>query len=465
MSKAARIEAAVRAAIYDAYRSRTKRSAAWHERASAVLVGGVSGSVRYFEPYPLYFSGGSGAIATDLDDNAYVDFFLCGACLLLGHRHPEISAALEARAGSGSLVLNPTLPTETAEQLQAMVPAAERVRFVNSGTEAVLNAIRFTRAFTGRDRVIKFNGIYHGMDDQVLVGLDARGARLGSGIPESAIADVVRCDFADLDAVCARLREGDVAAVLVDPSMHHGGLWAGSAAQYRALVDAAHAAGSLLIFDEVLSGFRLAPGGAQEHFGVVPDLAVFAKAFAAGEKLGAIVGRADVMSVADPSSRRRPGPFAFQSGTGNDSTFAQAAALAAMRCYARLGSEGRYAQLAALARQLGSRLEQVFAAHGIPCHANTLGPMVRLFLTRGPREYAHCSRLPRAPIDLFHLALLTEGVLTIPGSNDFFLSFAHTQADIDATLAAASHVLGRFEIAALAAALELEPESASRAIP
>ena len=130
-----------------------------------------------------------------------------------------------------------------------------------------------------------------------------------------------------------------------------------------------------------------------------------------------------------------------------------------------VGSEGRYAQLAALARQLGSRLEQVFAAHGIPCHANTLGPMVRLFLTQGPIDYAHCSRLPRAPIDLFRLALLTEGVLTIPGSNDFFLSFAHTQADIDATLAAASHVLDRFEIAALVAALEPEPESASGAIP
>ncbi len=463
MSEAARIEAAVRGAIHDAYRSRTKRSAAWHERASAALVAGVSGTVRYFEPYPLYFAGGAGAIATDLDDNSYVDFFLCGACLLLGHRHPELMAALAERAGSGSLILNPTLPTETAEQLQAMVPAAERVRFVNSGTEAVMSALRFARAFTGRDRIIKFNGIYHGMDDQVLVGLDGRGVRVGNGIPKSAVADIVTADFADLDALRARLRLGDIATVLIDPSMHHGGLWAGSPDHYRAIADAAHQAGSLVIFDEVISGFRLAPGGAQEYFGVVPDLAVFAKAFAAGEKLGAIVGRADVMGVADPSSRRRPGPFAFQSGTGNDSTFAQTAALTAMRCYARLGREGRYAQLAALAASLGSRLERVFAAHGIACHANTLGPMVRLFLTDGPIDYAHCSRLPRAPIDLFHLAMVSEGVLTLPGSNDFFLSFAHGPAEIEATVAAADRVLGRFEIAALVGALARE--SGSRSAP
>ena len=202
--------------------------------------------------------------------------------------------------------------------------------------------------------------------------------------------------------------------------------------------------------DEVISGFRLAPGGAQEYYGVVPDLAVFGKAFGVGEKIGAVVGRAAVMAVADPSGRA-PGPFAFQSGTGNDSTGALTAALAAMAAYQQLGASGAYRALAALAAQLAAGLRDAFAAHGIACHANQLGPMVRLFLTDGPATYEHCSRLDRRPINLFHLALLTEGVLTIPGSNDFFLSFAHTASDVADIVAAARRVLSRYQFGSIVA--------------
>jgi glutamate-1-semialdehyde 2,1-aminomutase len=441
-------------AVHATYQEATPKSREWFARASNALVAGVSGTVRYFSPYPLYFSSGAGSRTTDIDGNTYIDCFLCGACLLLGHRPPAIMSALKARAESGSLVLNPMLSTEVAEALQKMVPSAERVRLLNSGTEAVMSALRFARAFTGRSKIVKFFGTYHGQGDQVLVGLDGRGTRLGSGIPEEVVSQSVMARFGDLGTLEELLRGGDIAAVLVDPSMHHGGLWAGVSEDYLAIQQATADAGALLIFDEVITGFRLAPGGAQEYYGVVPDLAVFGKAFGAGEKIGAVVGRAEVMAVADPSSRAS-GPFAFQSGTCNDSTNALAAALAAMSSYQHLGSTGAYQALDKLAGQLGEGLRDAFAAHGIACHVNQLGPMVRIFLTAGPADYEHCSRLDRRPVNLFHLALLTEGVLTIPGSNDFFLSFAHTASDVAGIVDAARRVLARYDFGSAVAQLSI----------
>lgn len=444
--------------IHGAYRQRAPQSAAWFERASRSLVTGVSGTVRYFSPYPLYFAEGAGPRATDIDGNTYIDCFLCGATLLLGHRPPGVEAEIRRHLDTGSLILNPRLATEVAEQLQRMSPAAERVRLVNSGTEAVMSAMRFARAFTGRSKIVKFHGTYHGMSDQVLLGLDGRGRRLGAGIPAETVSQTIGADFDDLDHVRSLLAQGDVAALLVDPSMHHAGLFVGTKDHYRALRDAAHDAGALLIFDEVISGFRIAAGGAQEFFDIVPDLAVYGKAFAAGEKLGGVVGRADVMAVADPA-RRSGGPFAFQSGTCSDSTSAQAAALAAMRTYEQLGAEGGYGAIGELARRLGNGLQEAFAEHGIACRFTQLGPIVRLFLTDGPLDYAHCSRLDRRPIELFHLGLITEGILTIPGSNDFFLSFAHGQDEIDEIIAAARRVLATFDFGEALAAKETSTQA------
>lgn len=431
-------------AVHSAWRERTPLSAVWHERARLALVGGVSGTVRHFPPYPAYFEHGRGAYVTDIDGHDYIDCFLCGACLLLGHRAPALMEALADASSTGSLILNPRHSTETAEMLKAMVPGAERVRFLNSGTEAVMSALRFARAFTGRPKIIKFLGTYHGMDDQMLVGLDGRATVLGAGIPPSAVADIIMLRFGEEEALHAALAENDVAAVLMDPSMHHGGLWVGDGSFHHAVRALTHEAGSLLIFDEVIAGFRLAAGGGQQHFGVTADLAIFGKAFSAGEKLGAVTGRADVMAVADPSDRSQRA-FAFQSGTGNDTTAAQLCAQAAMRQYARAGGDGGYERISILARRLGDGLVACFAAHGLALHANILGPIVRIFLIGGAADYDRVSVTNRKQLNLFHLALLTEGVLTIPGSNDFFLSFAHSEADVDAIIAAAGRVLDRFD--------------------
>jgi glutamate-1-semialdehyde 2,1-aminomutase len=439
------------AAVHAAYAEWAPHSRSWFERASRSLVGGVSGTVRHFAPHPLYFAGGQGATTTDVDGHEYVDCFLCGASLLLGHRRPEIVEALDARRTMGSLVLNPMLATEVAEQLQRMVPAAQRVRLVNSGTEAVMSALRFARAFTGRPLIVKFAGTYHGQADEVLIGVGERARRLGGGIPESSVAATVVLGLWDLDALRVVLDEGQVAAVLLDPSMHHGGLFVGTAGHYQAIADLAHQHGALVVFDEVISGFRIAAGGAQDWFGIVPDLAVYAKAFAAGEKLGAVVGRADVMQVADPSMPRE-GPFAFQSGTGNDATGGQVAALTAMRIYERLGADGAYDSIGRRARRLAAGLCEAFTSRGLPCQSTQLGPIVRLFLTEHPLDQARAASIDRTAIDLFHLAMLLEGVLTLPGSNDFFLSFAHDDDHIDWIVDAAARTLDRFDFAPLVGA-------------
>ncbi len=436
------------ARVHAAYRAATPASAAWHERASRVLAGGVSGTVRYWKPYPLSMTSGDGAWVTDLDGRRYVDHFLCGACLLPGHRHPALMEAISATPRHGSLLLNDALSCDLAERLQALVPCAERVRFVNSGTEAVMSALRFARAFTGRPVVIKFNGTYHGQGDDMLFGLDARERRLGAGITDAAVSQTRLVPFGRPEALSEALAAGDVAAVLLDPSMHHCGLWAGAAADYAAIRSAAHAAGALLIFDEVISGFRLEAGGAQARWGVIPDLAVFAKALGGGEKIGAVAGRADVMAVADPS-RTTPGPFAYQSGTGNDVRNSVAAAVAALDVYKAEDASGGYARLQSLAERLGEGLSKAFADHGIACQYNTLGPMVRLFLTAGPKTLDHCLGLDMRALNLFHLALTIEGVLTIPGSNDFFLSFAHGPDEIDHVIGAAGRVLDRFDFRAI----------------
>ncbi|KAF0186650.1 MAG: aminotransferase class III-fold pyridoxal phosphate-dependent enzyme [Hyphomonadaceae bacterium] len=441
---------ALEAAIFNAYRARTAASRAWHDRAARSLVGGVSGTVRYFHPYPLYFAEGQGAWASDIDGNRYVDHFLCGACLLPGHRHPAIMSAIAGTHAHGSLVLNDRLSTELAERLQAIAPAAERVRLLNSGTEAVMSALRFARAFTGRAVVVKFHGTYHGQGDDMLVGLDARARSLGAGVTDSAVAGTRLAEFGNFDQLGIILERGDIAAVLVDPSMHHCGLWAGDAETYRRIQKMTREAGALLVFDEVISGFRLAAGGAQTYFGVTPDLAVYAKAFGAGEKIGAVAGRADVMAVADPS-RRTQGPFAFQSGTGNDVRNSVAAAIAALELYAAWDADGAYRALAARADRLGQGLQNAFASRGIACHYNALGPMVRLFLTDGPKTLKHCLSIDNRVLSLFHCALLTDGVLTIPGSNDFFLSFAHGDEEIDFVIAAANAALDRFDFASVSA--------------
>ncbi len=437
-----------RDAILRGYRERSPRSAALYRRARAVLAGGTTGNLRHFPPYPLYFSTGAGSRMIDVDGNEYIDCFLCNGPLLPGHRHPRIEQAVREHAGVGPLVPNPELAVHAAQAVQRVVPCAERVRFLNSGTEAVMTAVRVARAYSGKPTVVKFFGHYHGQDDQFLVGLDPSRQPFGAGVPRDAYANIRLLRHGDIAALEETLeRHDDVAVVMLDPAMHSGGLWGSSREYLTAVRETTARRGVLLMFDEVITGFRLAPGGGQQYYGVTPDIATFAKAIGAGEKLAAVAGREAVMRVLDPE-RPAGTPFVFQSGTGNDGTSALAAGLAAIGLYEDLHKAGEYALLAVRAQRLADGLRAAFAARGVPFHANQIGPMLQLFLSNAAPGFEAFAHLPAEPLQLFYLALINQGVLlSLPTSNHIYLSFAHTDVDIDTVLAATARVLDNHDFA------------------
>lgn len=452
--------AEAREGILAEYRARTPRSAALFARASRVLVGGTTGNLRHFSPYPLYFSGGSGSSMTDVDGNRYIDCFLCNGPLLLGHRHPRIMQALQQHAQVGSIVVNPELAVLAAEAVQRAVPCAERVRFLNSGTEAVMAAVRVARAATGKAKIIKFLGHYHGQDDQFLVGLEPRPVAFGAGIPGESQANTAILPYGNPNALEAALAaHADIAAVILDPAMHSGGLWGSSTDYLRAVRELTARHGVVLIFDEVITGFRLAAGGAQARHGVTPDMATFAKALGAGEKLAAVAGRESLLRCLDPN---RPGsiPGVFQSGTGNDATAGLAAGQAAVELYLQLEHDGGYSRLNGTAERLANGLRAAFAARAVPFHANQHGPMLQLFLSDAVPCFESFASLPAGPVQLFYLALINEGVLlSLPTSNHIYLSFAHTDADIDHVLKKVALVLDRYDFREIvrAAAVNCQP--------
>ena len=432
--------------VFAEYRSKTPACAACFERARRSLAGGVSGNLRYFPPHPLYQSGGQGAKVRDLDGNEYLDCFLCNGPLLLGHRHPEVMDEIDRRKADGLLVVNPPSIVEAAEMLQEIAPCGERVRFLNSGTEAALTAVRCARACTGRSKVVKFRGHYHGQDDQFLAGVGAGDERLGAGVTDAAVAGTLLLDYGDAQAL-RRLSEerDDIAAVILDPAMHAGGLWGSSKAYLQALRELTERCGIVLIFDEVITGLRLDLGGAQSFYGVTPDLAVFGKALAAGERLAAIAGREDVMRVVDPTAPA-DAPRMFQSGTANDGAGAIAAATAAMRTYQRLAADGQYQRLHAIGGRLADGLRQAFRGHGVPCHVNQLGPMLQLFLSGKAPTFANLIDADTEALALFFLALINEGViLTLPTSGHIYLSFAHSAEDIEEIIDKANLVLDKYD--------------------
>ena len=428
--------------VYSDYTRKTPGSRALFERAVQVLPGGASGNLRYFYPYPLYMAYGEGCRTVDVDGSSYIDSFSCNGPLLLGHRHPAVMSAVTDLEKAGPLLLNPEILVSCAEKLQELIPCAERVRFLNSGTEAVMTAIRYARAYTGKKKVVKFYGHYHGQDDQFLLGLSMDRVPFGDGVPEEAHENVLTLPCNDIAAAEKMLssRE-DIAAVIIDPAMHAGGLWGVSREFLEALRAQTKNAGIVLIFDEVISGFRMGLGGAQEYHGVRPDLATFAKALAAGGKLAAVVGSADVMAVSDPLAPAGV-PRAFQSGTGNDGTAALAAGLAAMGEYERLAKAGEYEALWSRVEALEAQIRSCFEAHGIGIHVNRICSMMQLFITDLEPDFESYLALNNEILDLIFLALINEGViLSLPTSNHIYFSFMHDHAAFGEIASALDRVL------------------------
>lgn len=445
---------ACRQQVFADYRARTPKSAAMFERACRSMPGGVSGNLRYYSPYPVYTASASGSHVQDLDGNDYIDCFSCNGPMMLGHRHPALVDAARSLGEIGSLVLNPEVMVTCAEAICEVLPSGERVRFLNSGTEAVMSAVRYARAFTGKEKVVKFYGHYHGQDDQFLLGMTPDRTQFGDGVPASSQSATLTLPFGDLDALEELLSSrDDIACVLLDPAMHAGGLWGATSEFLASVRQLTEDNGVVLIFDEVITGFRVGLKGAQGMHGVTPDLTTLGKALSGGEKLGAVAGSARVMSVTDPLAPAG-GPHVFQSGTGNDGTYALACAAAAIGEYKRLDAAGEYDRLARDVDTLKSSLLATFGDAGIGLHVNSLASMMQLYLTDEAPSFERYVGLSTELLELFYLALINEGVmLSLPTSNHVYFSFAHASEDFTQIEHAARAVLGKYSFAEAAADL------------
>jgi glutamate-1-semialdehyde 2,1-aminomutase len=420
-------------------------SEAWFERALRVTPGGVNSPVRAFGAVggtPRFIASASGARLRDVDGREYIDFVGSWGPMILGHDHPEVREALMHALAAGTSFGAPAPgEVELAEMVVGMVPGVDLVRFVNSGTEATMSALRLARAATGRDRVIKFRGGYHGHADAFLVEAGSGAATLGvpssPGVTEGAARDTLVAEYNDVASVRALLEKdrGKVAAVIVEPVAGNMGCVPPRDGFLEALRGLCDEHGTLLIFDEVMTGFRLAPGGAQELYGVVPDLTTLGKVIGGGLPVGAFGGRESLMRRVAPD-----GPV-YQAGTLSGNPLAMAAGLATVgHLRANLGV---YAELESLGARLEAGYRRLLDGRRDVLSWNRVGSMATLFFSPGPvTNWGSASGADRDRFARYFHGMLERGVYLPPSPFEAaFLSAAHTEADIDGTVDAAAEVL------------------------
>jgi glutamate-1-semialdehyde 2,1-aminomutase len=420
------------------YRAATPGSAALFEKAAARLPAGVTSNVKFFAPYPLYMTRAEGARMWDVDGREYLDYCLAFGPLVTGHGHPRVLEAVRAeveRAGTVIFGAPTDLEIRLAERLGRLLPSAEMVRFTNSGTEATLHALRLARGATGRSRVVKFEGHYHGVHDHVLWNLDQPLPPRASsdGIPEATADQTVVLPWNDVAALQAGLdATDDVAGVIVEPVAR--GVLHPDPAFLRALRDETTRRGIVLIFDEVVVWPRVGLSGAQGLYGVTPDLTALGKAIGGGLPLGALVGRRDLMSLTVPRAGRGPDiatPYVFHGGTYNGTPMALSAGLATLNILEEPGVIDRLDERAA---QLRDGLSDLAGRLGIPLQVLGRGSVVDFYFSdsaiRTSRD-VWSSDLPRRRA--LDYRLLVEGLYNAP-VHRYHLSLAHTEQDVALTL-------------------------------
>jgi glutamate-1-semialdehyde 2,1-aminomutase len=404
------------------------------ERAEQVMPGGVNSPVRSFRSVggkPLVMAGGAGSRITDADGKSYVDYVLSYGPLILGHAHPDAVDAISETARNGTgFGATTELEIELAELVRELVPSVESLRMTNSGTEATMSAIRLARGYTGRDLIVKFEGNYHGHGDMLLVSAGSGAATQGqpdsAGVPRGAVADTVVVPYNDLTTVReVFLRHGEsIAAVIVEPVAGNMGCVPPAPGFLDGLRDLTTLHGALLIFDEVMTGFRVASGGAQQLYDVTPDLSCFGKVIGGGLPVGAFGGRRDVMELLAPL-----GPV-YQAGTLSGNPVAMAAGLATLRTAQRSGA---YDELEELGGHWETGMRQ--ATEGTPVSVNRVGSMLSLFFTESPpTDFASVSDADTDAFRRFFWHLMEHGIHLAPSPFEAgFLSTAHSPADIDRT--------------------------------
>ncbi len=413
------------------------RSAALFDRAQAVLPGGVNSPVRAFRAVggtPFFVASAAGARLTDVDGQTYVDYVCSWGPLILGHAPPVVLAAIRDAAARGWSYGAPcAAEVELAEVVRQRMPAIEMVRFVNSGTEATMAAVRVARAATRRELLLKFDGCYHGHGDGFLVKAGSGVATLGlpdsPGVPAAIAGLTLTVPFNDVPAVedVFHRRGAEIAAVIVEPFVGNVGFIPPGPDFHPALRRLCDRHGALLIFDEVMTGFRVAPGGAQERLGIRPDLTTLGKIVGGGLPVGAYGGRAELMRLVAPA-----GPV-YQAGTLAGNPVAMAAGLATL---AATAAPGFYETLERRTARLVTGIADAARRRGVPTSVGHAGSMWGVYLTSGPvRNYAEAKATDTALFARWHRAALARGVFLPPSSFEAaFVSSAHTDADIDFTI-------------------------------
>lgn len=408
------------------------------------MPGGVSSPVRAFKSVggqPIVFDRVQGAYIWDVDGNQYIDYVGSWGPAICGHTHPDVIKALHEVLDKGTSFGAPSyLENVLAEMVIDAVPSIEMVRFVNSGTEACMSVLRLMRAFTGRDKIIKFEGCYHGHADMFLVKAGSGVATLGlpdsPGVPKSTTSNTLTAPYNDLEAVKALFHENpdQISGVILEPVVGNAGFITPDAGFLEGLRELTQEHGALLVFDEVMTGFRIAYGGAQQKFGVTPDLTTLGKIIGGGLPVGAYGGRKDIMAMVAPA-----GPM-YQAGTLSGNPLAMTAGIKTMEL---LQQPGTYEQLDQITQKLVGGLLQIAKEAGHEACGGSISGMFGFFFNPGPvHSYEDAKKSDLTKFSRFHRGMLERGIYLAPSQFEAgFMSLAHTEADIDQTLAAAKEVL------------------------
>jgi glutamate-1-semialdehyde 2,1-aminomutase len=433
----------------------TEKSAQMYERTLGVLIEASSSSSRgpaTFGKYPIFMDRGRGSRIYDVDGNEYIDWMMAFGALPLGHAHPEVAEAITEAASTGAHFATATpVEIEVAGMIQKIVPNAERVRFANTGTEAMMAAIRLARGVTGRPKILKFEGHYHGWYDDVLVSSNvlpptALGLRTdpvkipdSSGLNRTALDDTIVVPWNDVQALERAVENyrGQIAAIITEGVMANVGVIPPADGYLQSLQKLAKANGIVFILDETVTGFRIAPGGCQEYYKLSPDLVTFGKALGCGLPVAALVGRAEIMDALQWGG-------VLHYGTHNGSRIGMFAARANLRVLTR-NNDASFAHTWKLADRFCAELRDIFRTKGIGAIVQNVGPMFQIMFTGQPaiRDYREfCQFVDRAAFQKFVLSLFPLGVYASPSAAlHSIVTVAHTDDDVDLTLAAVKKTL------------------------
>jgi glutamate-1-semialdehyde 2,1-aminomutase len=413
------------------------KSKALFEEAKKVIPGGVNSPVRAFKSVgllPRFIDAARGSKIVDVDGNEFIDYVGSWGPLILGHAHPEVVEALAQAAKHGTSFGAPTVrELEMARQITEMVPSVEMVRLVNSGTEAVMSAIRLARGYTGREKIIKFSGCYHGHSDGLLARAGSGAATLAIpdslGVPAGVVQQTVVAQYNNLEATSLVMDQNPetIAAVVVEPVAGNMGVVPPAGGFLQGLRDLCSKHGAVLIFDEVITGFRVAPGGAQERFGIQPDLTCLGKIIGGGVPVGAFGGSRSLMECMAPEGG------VYQAGTLSGNPLAVAAGLTSLRILRR---DNPYPELERKSAMLAEGIDDILDRKGIPHTVNRVGSMLSLFFHRGPVTcYEEALEADRDGFSKFFARMIDQGIYLAPSPFEaWFVSTAHTAEEIEKTL-------------------------------